>query len=159
VPQVEVKFLVDANGVLNVSAHERRSGRRAALQVVPNHGLTPEEVERIERESLTHAREDMARHRVVDLIANSELDLKWVGEGLARHRAALDPAYAAELDGMLADLRGFVDRARADWRSVEPESFAKAKETLDRASVRLQEVAIAASLRQPPTRGSVIGSG
>jgi molecular chaperone DnaK (HSP70) len=40
IPQVEVEFLVDANGVLNVSAHERRSGRRAALQVVPNHGLT-----------------------------------------------------------------------------------------------------------------------
>src|SRR5262249_28107271 len=71
IPQVEVEFLVDANGVLNVSAHERRSGRRAALQVVPNHGLTREEVERMEADSVAHAREDMTRHRIVDLIANS----------------------------------------------------------------------------------------
>ena len=43
IPQVEVQFLVDANGVLNVSAHERRSGKRGFLQVVPNFGLTAEE--------------------------------------------------------------------------------------------------------------------
>jgi hypothetical protein len=81
IPQLEVEFLVDANGVLNVSAQERRSGRRAALQVVPNHGLTREEVEQMEAASLANAREDMARHRITDLIVNSKLDLKWIGSG------------------------------------------------------------------------------
>lgn len=147
IPQVEVAFLVDANGVLNVSAHERRSGKRAALQVVPNHGLTQDEVDRIERESLIHAREDMTRHRVVDLIVNSKLDLKWIGERLDKYRGKLEPAYAAELDGLVASLRGFVSRAEADWRSVDAETFARAKEALDRGSVRLQEVGIAESLK------------
>lgn len=150
VPQVEVAFLVDANGILNVSAHERRSGRRASLQVVPNHGLSPEEVERIEAESLTHAREDMTRHRVVDLVANSRLDLKWIGGRLERHRAALEPEYAAALDRAVATLREFVSRAEREWTSVSAEEFARAKEALDRASVRLQEVSIAASLREKP---------
>ncbi len=148
VPQVRVEFLVDAGGVLQVSAMERRSGKRAELQVVPNHGLTREEVARIEAESLTHAREDMARHRVVDLIANSKLDLKWISEGLAKHRPALDAAYAASLDGAIASLRTLVERAAADWQSVDPDEFQRAKEALDRASVRLQEVSIAASLRE-----------
>ncbi|MEL7483815.1 MAG: Hsp70 family protein, partial [Planctomycetota bacterium] len=79
IPQLEVAFLVDASGVLNVTAHEKRSGKRAQLQVVPNHGLTRDEVDAIERDSLTHAREDMTHHRVVDLIVNSKLDLKWIG--------------------------------------------------------------------------------
>lgn len=152
VPQVEVRFNVDANGVLNVSATERRSGRGATLQVVPNHGLTPEDVSRIERESLTHARDDMTRHRVVDLIANCTLDLKWIADGLAKHRTSLDAAYAADLDAKAEALRGFVTRAQADWRSVNADEFAKAKDTLDRAAMRLQEVAITESLRREPPR-------
>ncbi len=155
VPQVRVEFLVDAGGVLHVSATERRSGKRAELQVVPNHGLTRDEVARIEAESFIHAREDMARHRIVDLVANSRLDLKWISEGLAKHRPALESAYASSLDASIATLRVFVERATIDWRSVNPDEFQRAKESLDRASVRLQEVSIAASLREdagPPTK-------
>jgi molecular chaperone DnaK (HSP70) len=150
IPQLEVQFLVDANGVLNVSAHERRSGKRAGLQVVPNFGLTGEEVDRIERESFAHAREDMARHRIVDLIVNSKLDLKWIGERLERLGGELEPAYRDELGAKIVALRGLVDRAQADWQSVDPNDFFKAKSDLDISSVRLQEVSIAASLRDDP---------
>ncbi len=147
IPQLEVEFLVDANGVLLVSAHERRSGKRAGLQVVPNHGLTRDEVERIERESFTHAREDMTRHRIADLITNSSLDLKWIGERLERFGDRLDAGAREDLVAQIASLRGMIDRARADWRSVEPNALHAAKETLDRASVRLQEISISESLR------------
>ncbi|MFZ4574070.1 MAG: Hsp70 family protein [Phycisphaerales bacterium] len=147
IPQLEVSFAVDANGVLNVSAHERRSGKRASLQVVPNHGLTGDEVERIERDSVANAREDMVRHRVADLLANSRLDLKWISERLDRHGAKLDPAYRVELESKVAHLRTLVERAGADWRSVDPNQMHRAKEDLDVSSVRLQEVSITESLR------------
>lgn len=147
IPQVEVAFLVDANGVLTATALERRSGKRAMLQVVPNHGLTNDQVDRIERESIAHAREDMTRHQVVDLIANASLDLKWIGEGIARVGDALDPAYRADLQTLTATLREFVARAKADWKSVDADAFHAAKDALDRASVRLQEVSIAQSLK------------
>lgn len=151
VPQLEVTFLVDANGVLNLSATERRSGRRASLQVIPNHGLTPEEVDRVERDSITHAREDMTRHRIVDLIANSTLDLKWIELALSRHAAALDPQYATALRARIHDLRSLVTAAEADWKSIDPAVFQRAKETLDRESMRLHEVSITASLRGQAT--------
>jgi molecular chaperone DnaK (HSP70) len=147
VPQVEVEFLVDSSGVLNVSAHERRSGKRAALQVIPNHGLTREEVDRMEAESFAHAREDMTRHRVVDLIANAKLDLKWIGERFERFKDILEAAYRVELMRKIETLRDFVARAEADWTSVDANAFHKAKEDLDRGSVRLQEVGIAMSLK------------
>lgn len=147
IPQLEVEFLVDASGVLNVSAHERRSGRRAALQVVPNHGLTRDEVDRMEAESLTHAREDMARHRITDLVVNSKLDLKWIGERLARFESKLEPGYAAELHSLVGSLRDMVAAAERDWRSVDADAFHRAKEDLDRASIRLQEVGITESLK------------
>ncbi|MBY0111585.1 MAG: Hsp70 family protein [Phycisphaerales bacterium] len=147
VPQVEVEFLVDSSGVLNVSAHERRSGKRAALQVIPNHGLTRDEVDRMEAESFTHAREDMTRHRVVDLIANSKLDLKWIGERFDRFKDILEADYRVDLLRKIETLRDLVRQAEADWKSVDPNAFHKAKEDLDRSSIRLQEVGIAMSLR------------
>ena len=147
VPQLEVEFLVDAGGVLRVTATEKRTGKRAELQVVPNHGLTREEVDRIEAESFTHAREDMQQHRVVDLVVNSRLDLKWIGEQLDRHGAALEPAYRDGLHAKRDHLAGLLARAEADWRAVNADELARAKQDLDTASVRLQEVAIAASLR------------
>lgn len=146
-PQVEVEFLVDAGGILSVHAVEKRSGRRAAIQVIPNHGLTRDEVERIERESLVHAREDMTRHRIVDLVANSTLDLKWIEDRLGRFGHLLEPSQRSELEGRVAALREFVRRAQADWASVNADEFHQAKESLDRASVRLQEIAITESLR------------
>jgi molecular chaperone DnaK (HSP70) len=147
IPKLEVTFLVDANGVLTVSAVEQRSGKRAGVQIIPNHGLAPDEVDRIEAESVTHAREDMQRHRVVDLITNAKLDLKWIGERFARHAAQLTDAERAALEHAIADLQGYIDRAQADWTSVDANAFYKAKNTLDQASIRLQEVGIAASLR------------
>lgn len=147
IPKLKVDFVVDANGILSVSAVEERSGKRADLQVVPSHGLTREEVERIEAESLTFAREDMARHRIVDLIANASLDLGWIQKQLTRHGALLEPAQRADLEARVAALRGMVERAAADWRAVNANEFHAAKEALDQASVRLHEVSIAESLR------------
>lgn len=147
VPQLEVEFLVDAGGVLHVTAKENRTGKRAQLQVVPNHGLSRDEVEQIERDSVTHARDDMQQHRVADLVVNCSLDLKWIGDQLARHGAALDPDYRADLERQIDALRAMVDTAKADWRAADANKMHQAKEALDQASLRLQEVAITASLK------------
>lgn len=146
IPQLEVEFLVDSNGVLNVSAHEKRSGKRASLQIVPNHGLSREEVDRMEADSITHAREDMERHRIADLIANSKLDLKWIRERLEVVADELEADYREELKRHIERLDGFVRSAESDWKSVSANEFHKAKEELDRASMRMHEVSIRMSL-------------
>ncbi|USN98110.1 MAG: Hsp70 family protein [Phycisphaeraceae bacterium] len=148
IPQLEVEFLVDANGVLNVGAHEKRSGKRAGLQIIPNHGLTSEEVDRIEAESFAHAREDMTRHRVVDLVVNSRLDLKWIGERLERYGGKLEPAYRDELAGLAERLTEMVKAGDADWQAVDSDAFARLKQELDTKSIRLQEIGIAESLKE-----------
>lgn len=147
IPVLEVEFLVDANGVLNVSAHEKRSGKRAALQVIPAHGLTRDEVDRIERESFAHARDDMTRHRLADLATSARLDAKWCEDALARAERSLDDAYVREMRARIAELRALGEHSERDWRAVDPNEFQRAKEALDRASIRLHEVAITESLR------------
>ena len=151
IPQIEVEFLVDANGVLHVTAGERRSGRRATVQVVPSFGLTNEEIQRIEHESIVHARSDMHHHRVVDLAVNSTLDIKWIGDALLRTRDDLPRQYVDSLEALITRLKGFVSLAHTSPHDVDANAFQQAKEELDRASVAMHEKSISKSLGSMPT--------
>ncbi|MFT7463967.1 MAG: molecular chaperone DnaK [Pseudohongiellaceae bacterium] len=66
-PRVEVTFLIDADGVLTVSASEQRSGIATTIDVVPSHGLTQTQVKDIVRESIVKAREDFGNRELVEL--------------------------------------------------------------------------------------------
>ena len=146
IPQVEVEFLVDADGILSVRAVERRSGKRASVQVAARHGLSRAEVDRMEEESLTFAKSDMQLHRVADLVVQAGLDAKWTREAMGRV-ADLEPAYREELERHLSTIAEFVTQGKGDPKSVDAQKFAEARELLDQTAMRLHELAIAASLR------------
>jgi len=148
IPQIEVEFLVDANGILNVSAVERRSGKRAAIQIMPRYGLTRQEVDEIEAASYEHALEDMHAHRVIDLAVNARLDIKWIREAMERVGDGLDSEYRTHLEEKIAKLQRFIDESRADAAGIDADAFYAAKDALDKESVRLHEIAIAQSLRE-----------
>lgn len=65
--QVDVTFLVDANGILTVSAKEMRSGTKAEITIIPEHGLTREEVDQLVLESVDYAREDFSARKLIEL--------------------------------------------------------------------------------------------
>ncbi|HZQ96754.1 MAG TPA: Hsp70 family protein, partial [Candidatus Sulfotelmatobacter sp.] len=66
IPRVEVKFLIDANGILHVSAREQRSGKEAEIQVQPSYGLTDEQVEGMILDSFDNAEEDFRKRQLVE---------------------------------------------------------------------------------------------
>jgi hypothetical protein len=90
----------------------------------------------------------------VDLIVNSRLDLKWIGERFDRFQHDLDPAYREGLRARIDRLRALLEKAQQDWQSVDPNEFYRAKDDLDKASIRLQEVSIARSLQDEPPPGA-----
>ena len=65
-PRIEVKFLIDANGILRVSAREQRSGQEAEIDVQPSYGLTDEQVENMLLESFDYAEEDFRQRQVIE---------------------------------------------------------------------------------------------
>ena len=65
-PRIEVKFLIDANGILHVSARELRSGKEAEIEVQPSYGLTDEQVENMILESFDNAEEDFQQRQVIE---------------------------------------------------------------------------------------------
>jgi len=65
-PRIEVKFLIDANGILHVSAREQRSGKEAEIEVQPSYGLTDEQVESMILDSFDYAEEDFRRRQLIE---------------------------------------------------------------------------------------------
>jgi molecular chaperone DnaK (HSP70) len=71
-PRIEVKFLIDADGILHVSAREQRSGQAAQIEVKPTYGLTDEQVESMILDSFDHAEEDFNKRLLIE--ARNEAD-------------------------------------------------------------------------------------
>lgn len=71
-PKVEISFLINADGILNVNAKELRSGIEQAIEVKPQYGLTDEDVERMLLDSMEHAREDMQNRALAEARTEAE---------------------------------------------------------------------------------------
>ena len=71
-PHVKVNFHVDANGILNVSAVEERSGKVASIEVIPSHGLTNDEIEHIMDDAVVNAIDDLSRRQMVEFRHTAE---------------------------------------------------------------------------------------
>src|SRR5439155_13122370 len=65
-PRIEVKFLIDANGILHVSAREQRSGKEAEIEVQPSYGLTDDQVESMILDSFDQAEEDFRQRQIIE---------------------------------------------------------------------------------------------
>lgn len=87
-PRIEVKFLIDADGILQVSAREQRSGKQAQIEVKPTYGLTDEQVETMILDSFDHAEEDFAKRLLIEARNEAESILSKV------EQAKTHPAWA-----------------------------------------------------------------
>jgi molecular chaperone DnaK len=80
-PRIEVKFLIDANGILHVSAREQRSGKEAEIEVQPSYGLTDEQVESMLLESFDFAEDDFRQRQVIEARREADTILAALDKG------------------------------------------------------------------------------
>jgi molecular chaperone DnaK/molecular chaperone HscA len=80
-PRIEVKFLIDANGILHVSAREQRSGQQAEVEVKPTYGLTDEQVETMILDSFDNAEEDITARQLIEATNEANTILEAVEKG------------------------------------------------------------------------------
>jgi len=96
--QVDVTFLVDANGLLTVSAKENRSGQQTSVTIQPSHGLSPDEVEKLVLDSVANAREDFTARRFIELKNKADTDLRHAQKALDQAGAELTPAQREQIE-------------------------------------------------------------
>ena len=105
-PQVDVTFLVDANGLLTVSAKEQRSGQEMTVTVQPSHGLSQDEVERLVLESVEHAHDDFTRPAVDRAEEQGRRRAAAHRKRPGRRRRAVGAARAAAIEAAIAAVEG-----------------------------------------------------
>ena len=110
-PRIQVRFQIDANGILSVSAHELRTGIAQTIEVKPSYGLTDEEVERMLIESFEHAQEDVDARMLIEVRNEAETIMAATEKTLRRPdfveiaASHLTPDEAARIHAALADLK------------------------------------------------------
>jgi len=155
VPQIEVVFDIDANGILNVTAKDNATGKDAKIQITSSSGLSKEEVERMAKDAEAHAAEDKeakekieARNQLDSMVYNVEKMLKDGGE-------KVDAADKTDVESALADAKTTLT---GDPGTTEMEA---ARERLTTASHKLAEALYKANAASAsaPTDGDAAAAG
>ncbi|MGB6973773.1 MAG: molecular chaperone DnaK [Terracidiphilus sp.] len=153
VPQIEVTFDIDANGILNVTAKDNATGKDTRITITSSSGLSKEEVERMAKDAESHAAEDKekreqieARNSLDGLVYNIEKMLKDSGE-------KIQGAEKTEVETALAEAKKLLEGqpSVAEMQSVQ--------EKLTQASHRMAEVLYKANAAQAETAGTPAGEG
>ena len=139
--RIRVTFQVDADGLLNVSAQELATGVRSAVQVKPSYGLTEAEVERMLRDSLDHAREDVDARNLREQQVEADRVLDGLAHALVADAELLSAAERVVIDAAVAELATL--RNGADHRAIRA-----ALEQLERVSQEFAARRMNRSIRQ-----------
>ena len=87
-PRIEVRFLIDANGILQVAAKDLRNGQQHTVEVQPSYGISDTEIERMLEESIEYAEQDFAERQVIEARTESEAILAATQKALATPESA-----------------------------------------------------------------------
>ena len=152
VPQIEVTFDIDANGIVNVSAKDLATAKEQKITITASSGMSKEEIERMTREAQSHADEDQRNRERIE--AHNKLDTQIYNTEkiLRENRDKITEAEAATLDTALSNAKKTLENSSADTQELNA-----AFEELTRASHRLAELMYQKTAGQAPHTGSGAG--
>ena len=116
--RVEVRFQVDADGILSVAAKEQASGVSQQITVKPSHGLTDEEIEQMLLDSIEHAEEDVRQRLLREQQVEAQRVLADAGKQLAANGDLVKPDERALIDAAMAKVAGLAKSA-TDFQELE----------------------------------------
>jgi molecular chaperone DnaK len=133
VPQIEVTFDIDANGILHVSARDQGTGKEQAITITASTGLTKDEIDRMVKESEAHAAEDTRRREEIELRNKLDADVYATEKLLSENRDKLGNSEIEPVEAALKEAKSALEEGQA-------ERIKAATEQLQKASFRLGEL-------------------
>jgi molecular chaperone DnaK len=132
VPQIEVTFDIDANGILNVTAKDNATGKDQKITITSSSGLSKEEVDRMAKEADSHSAEDKAKRDEIE--SKNQLDsmVYNIEKMLKEHGDKISGSERGDVENALAD-------AKKALESNDKSQMDRARETLTQASHKLAE--------------------
>jgi molecular chaperone DnaK (HSP70) len=139
-PKIEVTFLIDANGILQVQAKELRTGKAASIEVKPTYGLTEGDVERMIEESFEYAEADVETRMLIETRNEADTVITHVERSLRQGAHLVDAAEGRKIEAALAELK-------AARETQDRDRIREATTALNRATEHLAELMMDAALK------------
>jgi len=140
IPQVEVTFDIDANGILNVGAKDKATGKEQSIRIEASSGLSDNEVEKMVNDAKKHEGEDKEKREMIDLQNQAEQLIYQTEKNLDEYKDKLDKTEKKSLDNAvskvktakessnLEDLKSSIEELNTAWSSVASKMYEAAKE-------------------------------
>jgi molecular chaperone DnaK len=157
VPQIEVTFDIDANGIVNVSAKDKATGKSQAITITASSGLEKDEVEKMVKDAEAHADEDKKRREVVDLRNQADSLAYTTEKTLGEHRDKVDESEAKAIEEAIAELRKAAEGEDLDAIKAAMENLTKQSHKL--AEELYKQQAPEGGPAGAPTTGTDAGAG
>ena len=135
-PQVEVTFDIDANGIVNVSAKDKATNKEQQIRIQASGGLSDQEIDRMVKEAAEHAEDDKKRKEAIEARNQADSLIYTTEKSLKEHGDKVNPDIRQQIDEALSDLKGVMDKDDA-------EAIRSKTQTLAEASMRLGEAVYA----------------
>ncbi len=140
-PRIEVTFLIDANGILQVHARELRTGKAASIEVKPSYGLTDAEIERMLEDSFAHAEEDVAARLLIEARNEADTVIHATERALKQGGHLIGSEEAVRVRTALENLRAV--RGGTDRDAIRGQT-----DRLNQATLHLAEVLMDSALKE-----------
>jgi molecular chaperone DnaK len=130
VPQIEVTFDIDANGIVNVSAHDKGTGKQQKITITASSGLSKDEIERMQRDGELHADEDKKRRELIELRNHADSTAYQAEKTLRDNPDKIDAALKTDVEEKVKELRA----------AMETEDQERIQATLEALSASMQKI-------------------
>ncbi|WP_104740328.1 molecular chaperone DnaK [Helicobacter bizzozeronii] len=150
VPQIEVTFDIDANGILTVSAKDKNTGKSQEIKISGSSGLSDSEIEKMVQDAALHKEEDMRRKAVVEVKNQAESLAHQTKKSLEEHKASLEPSEVEKIQAALNDLEATLKDEGATKEMVEAKmkALAESSHKLTEAMMKKDQGATQASKKK-----------
>jgi molecular chaperone DnaK len=152
VPQVEVTFDIDANGIVNVSAKDKGTGKEQQIRIQASGGLSETDIQKMVKDAEAHAEEDKKRKAEVEAKNHAEALVHSTEKTLAEHGGKVSEADRRAIENAMADLKEAL-------KGSDAEAIAAKTNTLAQASMKLGEAMYKQSADQQPGGDGAGGPG
>jgi len=124
VPQIEVTFDIDANGIVNVSARDKATNKEQKITIQSNGGLTEAEIQQMIKDAEANAAEDKRRREAVEAKNQAEGLVHATEKQLAEHGGSISPQLKSEIESAVADLKAAIEKDDAGAIKTKSQSLA-----------------------------------
>ena len=143
VPQIEVTFDIDANGIVNVSAKDKGTGKEQQIRIQASGGLSDADIDQMVKDAERFAEEDKKRRETAEAKNNAESLLHSTEKQLEEHGDKVDAAVKGEIETAIAELKTAVEGGEADTMKSKTEALAQAAMKLGQAIYEKEQAAAA----------------